>query len=222
MKLKSRNHISNKLILNWSFVIRKSSAFTLIEVLIALALLTIVMGAVYTSFFSVHRAIDRFENVSLKYHEARTALDIMRREIEGAIVKNPRSEDKNKVTSGFVIKDRDVLGISASSLELTSYSFRGNSLISVSYFVTIKDGKLSLIKHESPPANQEKGYSLDIMEDIMGFTAETIFNNKWVKTWDTANTGKLPKIVRLSIEFDDNGKIVKLSEYAEPKIGTRL
>jgi len=205
-----------------SWVIRCSSAFTLIEVLIALALLTIVMGAVYTSFFSVHRALDRFENVSLKYHEARTALDIMRREIEGAIVKNPRSEDENKVTAGFVIKDRDILGISASSLELTSYSFRGNSLISVSYFVTMKDGTLSLIKQESPPGLQQKGYSLDFMEDIRGFTVETLFNTTWVKTWDTATTGKLPEIVRLSIEFDDNGKVVTLSEYAKPKVGTQL
>jgi hypothetical protein len=180
------------------------------------------MGAVYTTFFSIHRALDRFENVSLKYHEARTALDIMRREIEGAIVKNPRSEDENKVTTGFVIKDRDILGISASALELTSNSFRGNSLITVSYFVTIKEKKLSLIKNESPPAFQEKGYSLDIIEDITGFTVETIFNNNWVKTWDTENTGKLPEVVRMSIEFDDNGKIVKLTEYAKPKIGTRL
>jgi general secretion pathway protein J len=198
------------------------SAFTLIEVLIAIALLTIVLGAVYSSFFSVQRALDRFNDVSLKYHEARTALDIMRREIEGAIVKNPRGGDKNRVTSGFVIKDRDILGISASSLELTSFSFRGNSLITVSYFVTMKDGKLSLTKNESPPLIQEKGYSLDIMEGISGFTVETLFNNMWVKTWDTATTGKLPEIVRLSIEFDDNGKTVTLSEYVKPKIGTRL
>jgi len=194
----------------------------LIEVLIAIALLTIVIGAVYSSFFSVHRALERFDNVSLKYHEARTALDIMRREIEGAIVKNPRSEYENKVTAGFVIKDRDILGISASSLELTSYSFRGNSLITVSYFVTMKDGRLSLIKQESPPGFQEKGYILYVIEGISGFTVETIFNNAWVKTWDTATTGKLPEVVRISIEFDDNGKIVKLSEYSKPKIGTKL
>ena len=205
-----------------SLVIRNSSAFTLIEVLISLALLTIVMGAVYTTFFSIHRALDRFENVSLKYHEARTTLDIMRREIEGAIVKNSRSDDENKVTTGFVIKDRDILGISASALELTSNSFRGNSLITVSYFVTMKDKKLSLIKNESPPVIQGKGYSLDVIDDITGFTVETIFNNNWVKTWDTENTGKLPEVVRMSIEFDDNGKIIKLTEYAKPKIGTRL
>jgi len=205
-----------------SCVIRNSSAFTLIEVLIALALLTIIMGAVYTSFFSIHRALERFDTVSLKYHEARTALDIMRREIEGAIIKNPRSEDENKIKAGFVIKDRDILGIRASSLELTSYSFRGSSLISVSYFVTMKDGTLSLIKQESPPGFQEKGYLLGFIEDIRGFTVETIFNNTWVKTWDTATTGKLPEVVRLTIEFDDNGKVVTLSEYAKPKVGIKL
>lgn len=199
-----------------------SSGFTLIEVLIALALLTIVLGAVYASFFSVQRALDRFDGVALKYHEARTALDMMRREIEGAIVKNPGSENENRVTSGFVIKDRDILGISASSLELTSYSFRGNSLITVSYFVTLKDGMLSLVKREAPPAFQEKEYSLAIMDDIIGFTVETTFNNTWVKTWDTAETGTLPEVVRLNIEFDDNGKTVKLSEYAKPRIGAKL
>jgi len=198
------------------------SAFTLIEVLISLALLTIVLGAVYTSFFSVNRALDRFEKISMKFHEARTALDMMRREIEGAFVKNPKGEYENRITAGFVIKDRDILGISASSLEMTSYSFRGNSVVAVAYFAGMKDGTLSLIKRESPAASQEEGYAVDVMEDIKGFTVETMFNNAWVKTWDTATTGKLPEIVRVSIEFDDNGKTVTLSEYAKPRKGTKL
>lgn len=198
------------------------SAFTLIEVLIALVLLTVVLGAVYTSFFSVNRAIDRFDTVAMKYHEARTTLDMMRREIESAIVSNPRSEGEKKVSAAFVIKDRDVLGVSASLLEMTSYSFRGNSVITVSYSAAMKDGKLTLIKQESPPFYKDRGYTFEVMDNIMGFTVETIFNNSWVKTWDTATTGKLPEIIRLSIEFDDNGKTVTLSEYAQPMIGTKL
>jgi prepilin-type N-terminal cleavage/methylation domain-containing protein len=47
------------------------SGFTLIEVLVSLALLTIVLGAIYSSFFSVQNALERFDSVSLKYHEAR-------------------------------------------------------------------------------------------------------------------------------------------------------
>ena len=67
-----------------------------------------------------------------------------------------------------------------------------------------------------------KEYSVEAVEGIEGFTVETLFNNKWVRTWDTADTDKLPDIVRVSIEFDDNGKTVKLTEYARPKIGKQL
>jgi prepilin-type N-terminal cleavage/methylation domain-containing protein len=79
------------------------SGFTLIEILISLALLTIVLGAIYSSFFSVQSALERFDSVSLKYHEARTALDIMRREIESAILKVAQSEDKPLTGTDFII-----------------------------------------------------------------------------------------------------------------------
>lgn len=198
------------------------SGFTLIEVLISLTLLTIILGVVYSSFFSVQRAVDRFDKISLKYHEARTALDIMRREIEGAIVKNPRTEDEKTIKAGFVIKDRDVLGKNTSSMDLTSFSFRGSNLNAVSYFVKGTEGRLDLLKTEGPAAFPSKKYKVEIIEGIESFTVETQFNKKWVKTWDTANTGQLPESVRISIEFDDNGKLVKLTEYAKPRFETRL
>jgi general secretion pathway protein J len=197
--------------------------FTLIEILISLTLLTIVLGAVYSTFFSVQRALERFDNISLKYHETRTALDIMRREIEAAIVKNPRADEKSKqIKAGFVIKDRDVFGKTTSSLDLTAFSFKGSNLNTVSYYVTEKDGRLDLLKSERPAAVPSKEYKADIVGGIESFTVETMFNQKWVRTWDTEETGRLPEIVRISIEFDDNGKLVKLTEYARPKIGTQL
>lgn len=199
----------------------RREGFTLIEVLISLTLLTVVLGAVYSSFFSVHRALDRFDTVSLKYHEARTALDMLRREIESALLKNPKVVDA-KPSTRFEIKDRDIFGKSASSLNLTSFSYKGSNLYTISYFVKEKDGRLDLLKSVNPPALQSKEYTLEIIEKIESFTVETLFNNKWVKTWNTANTGALPEVVRVSIEFDDNGKIVKLMEYARPRIGMQL
>jgi general secretion pathway protein J len=196
----------------------KDTGFTLIEVLISLTLLTVVLGAVYSSFFSVQRAIERFDDVSLKYHEARTTLDIMRREIEGAILDN----DREKGNAEFTIKDRDIFGKSTSVLNLTAFSFRGNSPNTISYFVKENEGQIHLLKTESPSSMLLKEYSVEAVEAIEGFTVETLFNNKWVRTWDTADTGKLPDIVRVSIEFDDNGKTVKLTEYARPKIGKQL
>jgi general secretion pathway protein J len=200
----------------------KDKGFTLIEILISLTLLTIVLGAVYSSFFSVQRAIERFDKISLKYHETRTALDMMRREVEGALVKNARSDESKKIKAGFVIRDRDVFGKNTSSLDLTAFSFRGSNLNTVSYYVTEKDGKLDLLKSERPAAVLSNGYKVNIIEGIESFTVETMFNQKWVKTWDTELTGKLPEIIKISIEFDDNGQLVKLTEYARPKIETQL
>ncbi|RJQ18991.1 MAG: prepilin-type N-terminal cleavage/methylation domain-containing protein [Nitrospiraceae bacterium] len=197
--------------------------FTLLEILISITLLVIVLGAAYSSFFSVQRALERFDSVSLKYHEARTALDIMRREIEGALVRNPRSTDENsKDKASFVIKDRDVLGKNTSALELTAFTFKGSNLSKVSYFVGEKEGRLDLLKKEAPAGIQSKDYTMEIIEGIESFSVETLFNNKWVKTWDTADTAKLPDILRLSIEFDDNGRKVKLTEYAKPRVGRTL
>ena len=91
---------------NLQFAICNSSrgGFTLIEVLLSISLLVIVLGVVYSSFFTVHRAIERFEGVSLKYHEVRTVLDIMRREIEGAFLE---TSDAGRNQTGLVIEDRD-------------------------------------------------------------------------------------------------------------------
>ncbi len=61
-----------------------------------------------------------------------------------------------------------------------------------------------------------------MIEDIEGFNVEILFNNKWVGTWASSDTGKLPDIIRMSIEFDDNGKKVILTEYARPRVGKGL
>jgi len=193
--------------------------FTLIEVLISLTLLTVVLGAVYSSFFTVQRAIERFDNVSIKYHEARTALDIIRREIESSILK---TEESAKDKTLFVIKDRDVFGKNTSSLDLTSFSFKGYNLNAASYFVKENNGRLDLLKTEAPAGIKAKGYTLEVMENIEGFTVETLFYNKWVRTWDSVKTKKLPGLVRVIIEFEDNGRMVRLTEYARPMAGKRF
>ncbi len=205
----------------------RGNGFTLLEVLISLVLLTILLGTVYSSFFTIQRALDRFDGVSLKYHEVRTALDAMRREIEGAFIKNLNPQDH----TAFIIKDRDIFGNPASFLQLTSFTFKGSGSKTVLYHVEGGENSLVLFKTESNPfllitdpsvmdSLRGKGFTSEIAEEIMGFTVEAYYKNKWIKTWDT-NTKEipdLPETVRISIEFDDGGKKVKLTEYARPKI----
>jgi prepilin-type N-terminal cleavage/methylation domain-containing protein len=180
------------------------SGFTLIEVLLSLVLLTIILGTVYSSFFTIQRALERFDGVSLKYHEIRSALDVMRREVESAFLYQSPFLTSTKKQTAFVMKDRDIFSKSASVMSLTAFTFKGNGTKSVSYYV------------------EEKNKTLVLIEGIEGFAIEAFFNNKWIKTWDSHETGKLPEVVRFTIEFDDRGKRIKLSEYARPQIGTHL
>ena len=80
----------------------------------------------------------------------------------------------------------------------------------------------NLLKKEVPPFYLSKEYTTDMIEGIESFTVETLYNNKWVSTWDTDSTGALPEVVRVGIEFDDNGTMVKLTEYARLRIGKQL
>ena len=195
----------------------RRGGFTLIEVLVSLTLLTVVLGAVYSSFFSVQRAVERFDNVSLRYHEARTTLDIIRREIEAAILKNPKQEDVIDRAS-FEVLDRDIYGKTVSSMDFTAFSFRGIGMSTVSYYVQENNKVLTLMKNEKPPIIKSEGYAVDLIEGIESFTVEVLFNNKWVKTWNAADTRKLPEAVKVTIEFEDNGRFITLSEYASPRM----
>lgn len=205
--------------------------FTLIELLISLTLLVIILGAIYSSFFTVNRAFERFDNVSLKYHEARMGLDIMRREIESALF---MTSEQDKKRTGFVIKDRDRFGKTNSEFQFTTFSLKNNLPVRVTYFIDEKDGSLRLLKKVvsvmSPfpetimkeGSEQADEFSTEIIDGIEGFTVETLFNDKWVKTWDTTLTGRLPDIIRITIELNDNGREVKLTEYARPMMGKRI
>jgi len=205
-----------------------TEAFTLVEVLVSVSLLTIVVGALYASYFSVQRALDRYDGVALKYHEVRTTLDMMRREIESAIF-----EEAGRPATGngvdFSIEDRDIFGRSASVLKLTAYSFRGGGLIEAVYSVENQDGKLLLLKTEVPPSGTSAPVTVTMIEDIDSFSIEAFFRGKWVRTWNASDTGKLPESVRISIRFrpessrsGENEKVVDLTEYAQPMIGRKL
>lgn len=192
-----------------------SKGFTLIETLISITLLVIILGTVYGSFFSTVRAIDRFEDVSLKYHEARIAIDYMRRELEGAFFKNIKPSEKEGNITAFIIEDRDILGKTASRLRFMTFSSKSGIKI-IEYHAHEENGNLILKKTESG------GYIYEVMEGIESFTVETLYNNKWVKTWDTAQTGIIPGVLRVSIEFKDKGGRIKLTEYAKPMVGKHL
>ncbi|MCX7913032.1 MAG: prepilin-type N-terminal cleavage/methylation domain-containing protein [Thermodesulfovibrionales bacterium] len=203
----------------------KSKGFTLIEVLIALSITSLIITALYITFFLSQRAIESLNESLLKFQETRSALDILKREIESSFY------SKDREYSVFKLEDRDFYGRPASHVTFTSFSPLVNGLAKISYTVEEADGKLILKKSIISAFNTEGQLKeFELMEGIYSFLMEVKLGDNWVKTWDSSITYRLPDEVRISITFyenplkekDKSTEPIKVFETARPLIGRTL
>lgn len=196
--------------------------FTLLEVLIAVVLLAILSSALYGSYFAVLRARDRASEGMEARRELGGTLDLLRREIASARFD---SSDKLKRLR-FVVEDRDYFGKPASNLELTTLAVpsgevrKESGIINVQYRMQEKDKKQVLTRREQDIffINDSSPFYPQ-METITSFLVECSDDgSKWVRTWDTALNGRLPRQVRITVQIEENGKPVEFSVYSVPKV----
>lgn len=190
--------------------------FTLLELMISLVLLSVLLAAIYSVFFMSHKAINGIDDSLLKLQESRMTLDIMAREAEAAVL----SSD-NKDT--FRVEDRDFYGKQASRFTFTAFSPRTGGLAAVSYYVEEKKGDLILYKKMRSAFRPDDGSKgSEIIEGVSSFLVEIENSGKWLKTWDAAETKKLPDKIRLTITFKLNDRQVTIYEIASPMIGKNI
>jgi len=191
--------------------------FTLLELLVSLALLSIILAAIYSTFFLSQKAIEGVDELLLKLQECRMTMDTMGREMDSI-----PSSTVNK-NSLFKIEDRDFFGKDASGVTFTSFSPLVPGLSVISYYVEEKDGVLSVfkkIKNVSDTSGAPEG--IEVIEKIEAFTVEVLNDGKWIKTWDTAVTGKIPERIKVTVKITMKDRLVVLYETATPRIGQPL
>jgi general secretion pathway protein J len=202
-------HPSSFILRNASFILQKKG-FTLLEVLIAVAILSIVLTALYGTFFMSSRAMEDMDESMTKLQESRKAIDILRRELESAYY----NEDDKKT---FVkILDKDLYGKQATQLEFTAFTTVRPGLSKISYYMEEKDKKRILFKKIESSFGKEESEGTDIIEDLDEFTIEAKYQDKWVKTWDTGITTKMPDQIKISLSVMIKGRKVTLSDMARP------
>jgi general secretion pathway protein J len=189
-------------------------------VLIALVLMGILTATLYGSYFAVVRARDRAAEGMEARRELGATLDLLRREISSATY---YAKDMQRLR--FVVEDRDNFGRPASNLELTTLappsglSRPESGIINVQYRMLEKDKQQMLTRREQDvfiTAGSVPVYPQ--MEHLSSFLVECYDGSKWLKSWDTALNGRLPAIVRITIQFDEGGKLVEFSVYATPRM----
>ncbi|HUO76426.1 MAG TPA: type II secretion system protein GspJ [Thermodesulfovibrionales bacterium] len=193
--------------------------FTLLEVLVALGISAIIMTALYSAFFLSRKAVDAVDDSLLRLQESRALLDIIKREMESALYESV------KPYTLFKLEDRDYYGKQASRVSFTSFSPLIPGLAKIGYSVEEGDGKLVLKKSiGSAFAKTGEPKSIELMEDVESFTVEARYGDKWVKTWDSAESNSMPEEIRVSVKvYTKKGETpFMVYDVARPRYGKPL
>jgi len=198
----------------------RNKGFTLLEILIAVVLLGILAGALYGSYFGVVWARERAAAGMESRRELGATLDLIRREVSSAMF------NRNDKRLRFIVEDRDSFGAPSSTLELTTLSpladlSRGESgIVTVGYRMTEKDSKRTLTRQERDMvfSGSDVTAAFPQMERISSFLVECYDGSKWVRSWDSAINGALPKAVKVTVQVEEEGRPVEFSMLATPRI----
>jgi general secretion pathway protein J len=191
-------------------------------VLIAVVLLGILVAALYGSYFTVLKARERSAEGMEARRELGNTFDLLRREIGSALY--TRTDKRLK----FIVEDRDNFGRPASNLELTtlappvvlSNTRKESGTIDVQYRMTEKDKQPLLTRKEQDVLLESTTVpSYPQMERINSFLVECSNDGTtWVRSWDATLNGKLPKLVRITVQVEEEGTPVAFTVYATPRM----
>jgi len=201
----------------------QNKGFTLLEVLVALALLVILSGALYGTYFSLIRGRETAVTKMDERRELCDTLDRLHRELSAAYY------SKNNSRLRFVVEDRDFFGKPASTLDFTAIASPRNASMPVSdqvqlvYKTVEKDNNLLLTRQEKNLYSTVDPAQLPQMKELEGFLVECSTDGaKWVRTWDAAklNGNRLPKYVRITLMLKAGEKTVNFSTIAVMRMGS--
>lgn len=194
---------------------KRTAGMTLIEIMVAMTMFAAVGALVYGGFSQTSRAKEELEYELDRYHEIRTALERMARELSMAYVsvhRNP-SASLQTMKTAFIGKDSGF----GDRVDFTSLSHvrlyrdaKESDQNEISYFLTNSphgEGKV-LARRMQPRIDDrpEEGGRVEVMlENVLEFDLEYLdpMTWEWLKSWDTTSgTGqpnRLPAQVRITI-----------------------
>ncbi|NUP06137.1 MAG: prepilin-type N-terminal cleavage/methylation domain-containing protein [Polyangiaceae bacterium] len=207
---------------------RSRRGITLIEVLVALAVLALVASLVYGAFDAMSRTRTGVEGASERYHQGRSAVSRMSREIQSAFLSMHRPlQNPGLQVSQTIFKGTDG-GTTGDRLDFTSFSHRRLGFGShesdqneLSYFITsgnrartAKGGNvdtLDLARREATIIDMEPttgGVSQILAEDVVEFDLQYMdgTTGDWLDHWDSSaeQFERLPRYVRIELAIARN------------------
>jgi general secretion pathway protein J len=203
---------------------RSARGFTLVELLVAIVVLSMISLLIYNAFASMKRSREGIERVDDRYREGRLAMTRMVRELQSAYISLHAP-----INSSLLVQKTSFVGTTgtpADRIDFNSFSNRRmdkNSHVSdqceLSYFGSSNpdvSGVMDLARRVSTSLDLEpkKGGRVDVLAtDIDLFDLQYLdpITGNWVETWDTTSavTGqpaRLPVQMRITLVLNGGSR----------------
>ncbi|RMF92220.1 MAG: type II secretion system protein [Nitrospinota bacterium] len=192
--------------------LRGEHGFTLIEVLIALAILAVILTVLYTSYATSVEVMQQVQERTATYQSVRIITELLSQQLSSAMLASDQrsvflGEDE---TIGDFPADR--LTFTAPTTTLLSLNQPQGGLCTIRYFLQPfreESIRKSLLRQEICPLvlleeeSTDKGITLELSSDVVGwdlkyYTGEEEFDS-WEAQGSGSSAGRLPQRVKVTL-----------------------
>jgi general secretion pathway protein J len=185
-----------------------SRGLTLLEIMVSIAILSMVGMLIYGAFDGMSRSRRGLSRINDRYHQGRAALSRMSRELPAAFLSlhQPPSEAARVRKTAFIgtAERVDFTSFSHRRLERDSHESDQNEL---GYFLSRDpdSNKYDLVRRESKYIDEypTKGGIVQVLaEDVETFTLEYFepITGEWVDAWDSTQVSGQPDRLPLAVK----------------------
>lgn len=192
----------------WHYLITEKG-FTLIEVLLAIFIGSIVLTVLYSSFFQIIKAKDVAESELDLYHEARVVFSKMTEDFQSAYPRGEVFDNSLISTASFFsgTKDGDNSRVTLTSLSRQpALNSVDSDQAEISYYLepVPQSDLFYLMREENPRIGTDSGgIRYPISENLVRFNLTYMTENdseeSFVDEFNSDQTGSLPKVVEITL-----------------------
>ena len=196
------------------------SAFTLVEIMVAIGILSMVLAAIYSSWTSILRASKVGLDAAASAQRARITIRVLEDSLASA-----QSFGANLAYYYFYAQNGDSPELSFVARLAKSFPRSGKfgdlDVRRVTFSVeSASDGSRQLVLRQNPLVMEmdtdEKEHPIVLAKNVRGLEMQFWDTNKnppdWVDQWEGPKTNQLPKLVMLTLKLADRANSSKVTE----------
>jgi type II secretion system protein J len=194
--------------------------FTLVEVLLAMAIIATIISIVYGSYFVISQSVKTCKMRTALSQQGQKALGLLARQIRCSYVPAANTEKHtsgqktaaNENATDYFSGSSDASG-SATLHFITTNAFASkqkaaDGLFEVDYKLDGKTGVLLLNQRPfaGTPGSTSENTWLPIAKNIASIKLEFFEGHQWLRGWNFKEQGQLPAAVRINITCEDENR----------------